>query len=169
MQAKGSSKSFPIWLALALIVMVIGSIAFEFTKDMSASVDAPAASGSGEVLWMEYQTALEEAKTTGKPIFYDFSAEWCGPCRRLDYEVFHDPKWAGKINKNFIPVQVIDRRREEGANPPWIQELQNRYAVTGFPTLVIDSQDGSQPAMTVGYGGPVHFESFLNSKIKASR
>jgi thiol:disulfide interchange protein len=168
MQAKGSSKKFPMWLAVTLMALVIGCIAFEFAKDKTsggAPVVAPV-SGDGLVTWMVYETALDESRKTGKPILYDFSAEWCGPCKRLEHEIFDDPKWSAMINDNFIPVQVMDRRREEGSNPPWIEDLQRRYSVSGFPTLVIDTSDGSEPSITAGYGGPAHIEQFLNSRIK---
>ena len=54
-------------------------------------------------------------------MFYEFSAEWCGPCKMLEREVFMDQDLAKRINDRFIAVKVVDTKQEEGRNWPDVQ------------------------------------------------
>src|SRR5215210_2922711 len=70
------------------------------------------------VRWATPEEGLRLASQSGKPLLFDFTADWCQPCHMLDAEVFRDPAIARRINERFIAVRVIDRRREEGRNSP---------------------------------------------------
>lgn len=66
---------------------------------------APAAPQS-LVQWMDYNTALEKAKTEPKLIFVDMYADWCIPCRVMDKNVYMNPTVASILNKKFYPVKL---------------------------------------------------------------
>src|SRR5436309_1396623 len=87
-----------------------------------------------------YQDGL--AKERGRPLLYDLTAAWCGPCKRLVAEVFGNPDCAAMINKEFIPVQVVDRSREDGFNPTEVADLMETYQLKYFPTLVVTMPGG---------------------------
>ncbi|HRH40516.1 MAG TPA: thioredoxin family protein, partial [Pyrinomonadaceae bacterium] len=46
--------------------------------------------------------ALAQAKAENKPLVLDFNAEWCVPCRRLEKEVFANPKLAAQLKKVIL-------------------------------------------------------------------
>jgi len=102
--------------------------------------------------WTTMEGALEESRKNGKPVFIDFSADWCGPCQRLRHEVFEDGARAATLQGAVIPVSIVDQRRESGANPPDIEELQQRYRVEAFPTLVVFSPATGRMVTTRGFG-----------------
>ena len=112
------------------------------------------------VRWVPLDRAAGVAAMTRKPIFYEFSADWCEPCRTMEEQVFRDQRLASMINDRFVPVRVIDRQRERGRNPPDVARLQALYSVTGFPTIVV-ARAGAAPQKVFGYAGPSQFERFL--------
>ena len=88
----------------------------------------PDASGGSDSLvqWVSIEEGARLAASTGKPILYDFTAEWCPPCHVLDAEVFQNEALAKEINERFIPVRVVDRQQEEGRNRPEVAALQQK-------------------------------------------
>jgi len=106
------------------------------------------------VNWQPVAGAETAARRAGQPVLYDFTAEWCPPCRTLGTEVFDDKKAAEMINAGFHPVRVVDQTRESGRNTAEVAALQRKYKVNGFPTLVIvPLERGSPPVIIRGYPG----------------
>ena len=114
----------------------------------------------GLVRWQPREKAAALAQASGKPILYDFTAAWCAPCKLVDRD-WGDPALAEQVNGAFIPARVVDRTREEGRNPPEIAELQRRYEIAGFPTLVAVAPDGRLIAKIDGYRGKEAMMQFL--------
>jgi thiol-disulfide isomerase/thioredoxin len=104
---------------------------------------------------------IAQQKAGGKPILYDFTAAWCPPCRRLETEGFSDPQIASLINGAYVLSRVVDRKREDGRNSPATDELQGRYSITAFPTLVVATPNGRPIARLNGYPGRTSLLRFL--------
>ncbi|HEY1250969.1 MAG TPA: thioredoxin domain-containing protein [Thermoanaerobaculia bacterium] len=124
-----------------------------------------AGEGGGMVGWQPRERAAAIALVSRKPILYDFSAAWCGPCKLLDKD-WEDPTIAETVNDGFVPARVIDRQREDGKNPADIDALQQRFEVSGFPTLVAASPDGRLIAKIEGYRGRAALVEFLKEAKK---
>ncbi len=121
--------------------------------------------GGGMVSWKPRERAAALALTASKPILYDFTAAWCGPCKLLEKD-WNDPTIAKTVNAAFVPARVVDRAREDGENPPDIAELQRRYEVSGFPTLVAAAPDGRLIVKLEGYRGRAALVEFLEEAKK---
>jgi thiol-disulfide isomerase/thioredoxin len=119
--------------------------------------------------WTTMDGALEESRRNGKPVFIDFSADWCGPCQRLKHEVFEDGARAATLQGAVIPVSIVDQRRETGANPPEIEDLQQRYHVEAFPTLVVFSPATGRMVTTRGFRGADATLAWITEAAKSVR
>jgi len=153
------SKIPPIlfWLVAAAVVLRIVTAAVDRGKKDE---------GSGLVRWRPHEKAAAAARSQGTPVLYDFTAAWCPPCHRLDTEGWGDSRVATLVNDSYLPVRIVDRGREEGRNPAPIDELQRRYSVTAFPTLVVADTDGREIAKVEGYRGKDALVRFLEESRK---
>ncbi len=113
----------------------------------------PGASEKADLVgWRPPAVAESEAKRTRKPLLYDFSATWCGPCQKMDREVFRDAEAARMIGDLFVPVRVMDASGERGGNPPEVEALRRKFRIRAFPTLVV-VRPGRDPVVMEGYAG----------------
>lgn len=113
------------------------------------ALSTPLLAGTDLVKWRTVIDGEKEAKSSGKPILYFMTAEWCGPCHMMKRAVFQDAQIAEFINKEYIPVAVVDRVAEDGRNPPDVQRLQVKFQLQGFPTLAV-TRFGAEGALTTG-------------------
>ncbi|HEY3202549.1 MAG TPA: thioredoxin family protein [Thermoanaerobaculia bacterium] len=145
-------------LSPVLLWVLIAAVLF---RVVTAVMDGKGNEPEGLVRWQEREKAGSLSRTTGKPILYDFTAAWCAPCHLLDRD-WNDSAIAEKVNASFVPARVVDRRREDGKNPREVDELLQRYEITGFPTLVVASTDGRLIGKLEGYSGRDALVQFLD-------
>ena len=143
-----------LWIAgAAVILRIVVAIA-----DRGHPSDE---TGGGLVRWQPLASAPGLAAASRKPLLYDFTAAWCPPCHRLDAEAWTDAQVALRVSSGFVPARVVDRQREDGSNTPVIANLQRRYGISAFPTLVAADASGKEIARMEGYAGRAQFDQFL--------
>ncbi|HEY1434994.1 MAG TPA: thioredoxin family protein [Thermoanaerobaculia bacterium] len=116
----------------------------------------------GLVRWQPREKAPALAKSTGRPILYDFGAAWCGPCKLLDRD-WADPVIAAKVNGGYVAARITDRQREDGRNPDDIADLMHKFEIVGFPALVVAAPDGHLLGKLEGYAGRERLMRFLEN------
>ncbi|MGZ5428675.1 MAG: thioredoxin family protein, partial [Thermoanaerobaculia bacterium] len=62
----------------AALVAILLAVPGPSRSDTSASKAAP---GKEPIKWRSIASGEAEAKKSGKPALYFFTAAWCGPCR----------------------------------------------------------------------------------------
>ena len=93
----------------------------------------------------DWISSLQEAKkialVTNKLIIIDFTAIWCGPCKKMERDTWQSQEIQSLL-KNFVMVKVdID------TNMPIAQQ----YAVNGIPYIVIADGSGMEISSFSGY------------------
>ncbi|HLK15810.1 MAG TPA: thioredoxin family protein, partial [Fimbriimonadaceae bacterium] len=109
-----------------------------------------------QVTWStNLDAALTQAQATGKPVFVEVYAAWCGPCHMMDRDTFTDPE-VGRELKGFFPVHFdSDGRGAAGHMRAWQADV--------LPTHLVLNSDGSLRAKTYGAMGPKQFLAWLRS------
>ena len=102
-----------------------------------------------EIIFKEsgWEDVLKEAKTTGKPIFLNFHATWCAPCKLMKYRTFTNDALAEYLNSNFINIR-LDGEVGEG------EALMEALGLNAYPSTLFIGSDGNLIWGKSGYLGP---------------
>jgi hypothetical protein len=73
------------------------------------------------------------------------------------------------VRATVIPVSIVDRRREDGRNPAEVEELQRRYGIDAFPTLVVYSPASGNHVSMRGYAGAQGTLNWITGAAKSLR
>lgn len=99
-----------------------------------------------ELTWEEdYDRALKRARQEQRPILVMMTATWCGPCKALEKETLNNP-WIRSFLAPFVLVKAYEDRN-----------VEQKYGLGGYPTLVFTDSEGVKKHETVGYKPPVEF------------
>lgn len=100
-------------------------------------------SAFGEVTWEKtLPVAIQHATASHTPVFIDLYAEWCGPCKMLEKDVFSDPKVQALMKRATCLRLDVDKYPAEA----------KQFNVTAIPRLLLLSSDGKKVLWdTMGY------------------
>ena len=114
------------------------------------------AASAQQINWLtNLDEATKLARETGKPLMYDFTAKWCGPCKRMDRD-FWPRADVAELAKNFVCVKV-DYDLEKG--------LRSKYGITAIPNVVFTDPWGRGLLGQRGFGAGTEGEIFEKIKL----
>ncbi len=130
-----------------------------------------------EINWMSMQEALDAQKNNPKKIFMDVYTNWCGPCKLLDKNTFHNADVVKYVNENFYAVKfnaegndVFEYQGNTFSNPGYKEGARGRNSqhvfanslkVRAYPTMVFFDEEGNVIFPIPGYYKPKELEVFL--------
>jgi len=147
------------------------------TNNVDSNLTANAASETqfvGREIWStDFAAAKSQAASEGKDILMDFTgSDWCEWCIRLNDEVFRHAEFAQYAKENFVLLELDfpqDKSKLLAETMAQNSELQTRFGIQGFPTILLADAEGRPYAQT-GYqqGGPEGFVKHLG-ELKGTR
>ncbi len=115
--------------------------------------------------WLDdYSTAVAVARQYSRPILFHWSAStWCPWCVKLSEEVIDTDTFYSYVNSRYILLRY-DNPESGSPDQSDYYTLQQRYGVTGFPTVLILDSYGNLRSSIDGYksGGP---ESYIQNYL----
>ncbi len=94
----------------------------------------------------------QEVLNSANPVFVDFWAEWCGPCRAVSPVVEElSSEYNGKVD--FVKVNVDENN-----------ELAQKYNVFSIPTLAI-FKNGEVVSQKMGAATKESFKTMIDSSL----
>jgi YHS domain-containing protein/thioredoxin-related protein len=100
----------------------------------------------------DYEQARIAAESRSQPVLVHFHAWYCGPCQRMDREVFADLQVQQALTDGMASVKV-DVTREP--------DLASRCGATSVPRDVVMFPDGTIETLKVGYVQKAQYMSLL--------
>lgn len=99
--------------------------------DMPAGVAWQAAGQDADI-----DAAFAKAKAQKKPVLLYWGAKWCPPCNQLKATLFNRADFIEQ-SKAVLPVHI-------DGDLPGAQKLGTRFAVRGYPTLILFNPNGQE-------------------------
>jgi len=98
---------------------------------------------------------LDKAKKERKFIFIDCYATWCGPCKKMDKEVYSISEVGNYYNDRFICVKMqMDKTKSDpdSIRTEYVDaaNLASQYHINGYPTLLYLDSDGRLLKRVIG-------------------
>lgn len=131
-------------LTLALVLGACGTA--EEAQAAEVSDEGPVV--AGEWIHDDLNAALALAEETGKPVFIDLYADWCGPCVMLSEDYFSRDDYKEILSQCILLKINVDN------NP----QLAQRYSAQSIPTLILADASGNEIDRITGVmGSPEEF------------
>ncbi|MCP4568153.1 MAG: DUF255 domain-containing protein [FCB group bacterium] len=139
---------------LASLALAGNQAAKSKAADKSSVVEQNKVKAPAEIDWLRYSEGMAQAKENGKKVFVEFTARWCGYCRKMRATTFKDSSVIALLNDNFVSVSVDGDSRDTLDIDGWItteKKLAKEYRVSGYPTFWFLTPEGEKIAPVNGY------------------
>jgi thiol:disulfide interchange protein len=106
----------------------------------AAKTATPAGKTEG-IAWTEdYKAALKQAQAEKKLVMVDVFATWCGPCKRMEEEVWPQAEIV-KASKDFVCVKLDGDK---------YADIRDSLKVSSYPTVLFLKADGKEIERSIG-------------------
>ncbi len=86
----------------------------------------------------DFDRELAAAQAAGKPVMFDFYADWCVSCKEMEKYTFTDP-----VVQNVLADAVL-LQADVTANDDLDQALMQRFGILGPPSILFFGLDGAE-------------------------
>jgi thiol-disulfide isomerase/thioredoxin len=109
----------------------------------------------------DVDAAFATAKSSGKPLFLYWGAEWCPPCAQIKSTIFNKREFQER-SALFVPVYL-------DGDTPSAQRHGERFGVVGYPTMILFRPDGTEITRLPGTVDIARYATILDVALVAAR
>jgi len=164
-------------LVAAIVMMAYAAIMASTQPDAkkpapatnTGAADSTKTAASDKINWMAYDKGVAVAKKTNKHMFVDFTATWCGWCKKMEKETFNQPEVIAMLNNNFIPIKVwgdLDNALNIDGYKISEKEFANSRGIQGYPTFVFETPARQAITAFSGYRDAATLMNYLTQVKK---
>lgn len=132
-------------LVVALLISVVGGFAFlelDFAEEECASTEIAAVDTldfSTEIPWQPFSNEAV-ASLSGKPIFIDFTADWCLTCKVNEKTILE----TASVRQHMADTGIVPLKADWTRSDPVITEWLTRFGKAGVPFYLVIPADPAQ-------------------------
>ncbi|AMV39448.1 thioredoxin family protein [Planctomyces sp. SH-PL62] len=134
-------------------------LALAWTAPIPTSLGDDAPPDDGLAWRSDYGQALEEARTSDRLLWIQFTGPWCPNCLRMEQDSFPAPAVVARSRSDFVAVKLRADVQED---------LALSFGLTGLPATVLVDPSRNVLGVHQGYLGPEDLDGLLGRAV-ASR
>ena len=132
------------WSGLVALVFLIVGAVLEYWP------------ASNSIQWLGFEEAKRVAASQNKPIFIDVYADWCGPCKAMDKDVFPNDSVKSVLTSRYVPAKI------NGDDSVVGDTLKKQFGIRAYPTYIVLSPTGKERKRHIGFFQKTEFVKWLN-------
>jgi len=103
-----------------------------FRPQVAAARGAADSAAAPDQTDRELMAALQESRTTGRPLFIDFHASWCKDCSAMDATVFNRSDVKSRLQQFIVVRYAAEQPNNAPAKP-----LLDHFSIVGLPAYLV--------------------------------
>jgi thioredoxin-related protein len=164
-------------LAFCAPVFIQAQVARVNAQPVDNPITRNAAGEGTGITWVDnltWQQVLKKAKKEKKYIFVDCFTTWCGPCKKMDKDVYTNDSVGDLLNAIFISVklQMDSTKVDNDFTRSWYKtarQMESTFRVAAYPTFLFFSPNGEVVYKDFGYKVPDKFLQVVQNALTPSK